>query len=146
MLEQDTPSGFRTLNGRHGDIKPENILQFPGNGLGVLKLADFSETRFFTDSHSRVTNEIGTTRDYCAPEYESNMAMSTSWGVWALGCIYLEFLIWFYSGQEEVDDFTKERLSPDPRQHPYFNTATFYRIRVDIREINHAVKQVSCLL
>lgn len=74
------------------------------------------------------------------------MAISTSWDVWAFGYIYLEFLTWFCSGWEEVDDFTEESLSPDSQWYPYFNTATFYRIRVDIREINPAVKQVSCLL
>ncbi len=39
--------------------------------------------------------------------------MDTSCDVWSLGCIYLEFLAWFFGGWQYVDRFLDSRLARD---------------------------------
>ncbi|KAI0882889.1 uncharacterized protein GGS22DRAFT_195613 [Annulohypoxylon maeteangense] len=107
--------------GRHGDMKPENILWFKGltdndNGQfenDVLKISDFGLTRW----HGSISNEktdirkLAISRSYRAPEYDLLWRpVSQLWDIWSLACLYLEFLTWYLCGWNEgVDEFSKDR-------------------------------------
>jgi serine/threonine protein kinase len=116
-------SGDRLLYlfGRHGDLKPENILWFPDaastGGYGVLKITDFGATRFNTvnlwDTHK--TGRIPNSATYRSPEIDLNGHVTTACDVWALGCVYLQFIAWYLGGNKLVDSFGKQRLAKDPR-------------------------------
>lgn len=92
---------------RHGDLKPENILCFDSNGtVGmkdqtscVLVIADVGISRTHDRStafRTRTKLAKANTVVYAAPETElfPDNPTSRRADVWALGCLYLEFLIW----------------------------------------------------
>jgi len=126
--------------GRHGDIKPQNILLFRNandpHDRGTLKLADFGLSEFRShDSKSRVhPSQIGNTYDYRAPESDvRGAAISRSYDIWTLGCVYLEFICWALGGFNLHKKFTKARLRPDNRLRPEqlgsdWNVATFFEL------------------
>ncbi|SCV57495.1 uncharacterized protein FFB14_15171 [Fusarium fujikuroi] len=101
--------------GRHGDIKPENILWFrngPNTDIGVLEIADFGLTRFHNKrSRSNISPVgMGNSPTYRAPEFDMpDGLLSRSYDIWALGCVYLEFLTWYFMGWEGVMEFSALR-------------------------------------
>ncbi|KAF2627582.1 kinase-like protein [Macroventuria anomochaeta] len=107
------------LFGRHGDIKPNNILFFPDSGStvgGVLKITDFGITRFSTDDRrlSFHDNErVPYTPTYQSPECLLKKNISTLCDIWALGCVYLEFVLWFLRGYDHVEMFAHNRKEDD---------------------------------
>lgn len=118
--QMEDPSQEITLFGRHGDIKPENILWFPAcqspmdASNGILKIADFGLTKFSketTRSRSQ-SHVIQCTKSYMAPEcrsgHKSGM-LGPLTDIWSLGCVYLEFLAWFVGGGKSVEDFRRKR-------------------------------------
>jgi len=98
--------------GRHGDIKPENILWFsdgPSSGLGILEIADFGLTRFHhKQSRSNISPVgMGNSPTYRAPEFDMPAGLlSRSYDIWALGCLYLEFITWYFLGWNGVTQFS----------------------------------------
>jgi serine/threonine protein kinase len=103
------------LFGRHGDIKPSNILVFMNQastgGYGNLKITDFGITRFSTDDRrsviegGRITNSAA----YRSPECDLPKGnVSTACDVWALGCIYLMLITWFSRGKHSINLFLSE--------------------------------------
>jgi serine/threonine protein kinase len=134
----DTEDSYSTsthqTHGRHGDLKPENILWFksyhdkdPNLLMGVLKISDFGLTRFHgTMSKSHINAErVAVTGTYRAPEYDIYKAVSQSYDIWTLGCVILEFVIWYLLGWEEVDRFsenrTREHVSEFAKEDVFFN-------------------------
>lgn len=101
--------------GRHGDIKPANILWFQSEpnewGHGVLKITDFGLTAFHREQTTRVFKEgvAGVTLTYMAPEYDLNKHVHRSYDIWSLGCVYLEFATWAIMGGQAVLEFGKSR-------------------------------------
>ncbi len=118
--------------GRHGDVKPENILWFPSesgtgtNDPGVLVLSDFGIARFHhTETMHRIYHRnLAASLTYRAPECDLKTDISPSWDIWTLGCVYLEFLTWYLQGWDTVDKFSKQRkkhdLEPDVPEDKYF--------------------------
>ncbi|KAK1959983.1 kinase-like protein [Colletotrichum sublineola] len=102
--------------GRHGDIKPENILWFQDyrNSRNFLVISDFGLTRFnTTNSRSKVPQHAiaGYSGTYRPPELDLGKHVSPSYDIWSLGCVFLEFVSWFLLGATRTqDDFTNERL------------------------------------
>lgn len=102
--------------GRHGDIKPENILWFkesterPGEG-GVLQIADFGLGRFHgRESRSQVDPEtVLTSPTYEPPECKLRRPVSRAYDLWSLGCVYLEFITWLLKGSKQIEDFADFR-------------------------------------
>jgi serine/threonine protein kinase len=105
--------------GRHGDIKPQNILCFDSPGEDGaddcrdvpryrLVLADFTFMRF----HSPLSCEHSTesamryTHTYRPPETCSDHGniFSQKHDVWTLGCVYLEFITWHLLGHDAIDE------------------------------------------
>lgn len=104
--------------GRHGDMKPENILWFKGCvdneqlKNDVLKISDFGLTRWHGNASNDKTDihKLAISRSYRAPEYDLWKPVSQSWDIWSLACLYLEFITWYLCGWNEgVDEFSKER-------------------------------------
>jgi serine/threonine protein kinase len=108
--------------GRHGDLKPDNILWFKSERIdtlpsGVLKLSDFGLAMFNvrqTEAWSPIRHH---TRTYCAPE--TYRAPRLGWcheptqafDVWSLGCVFLEFLTWLLSGWDGLEAFGRNRYA-----------------------------------
>lgn len=102
--------------GRHGDIKPENILwcrNFDGLRDHLL-ISDFGLTRFSTaDARSHVPRDQvqGLSATYRPPDLDLHEETSQRYDLWSLGCVLLEFASWFLLGfHETIDTFTNERL------------------------------------
>jgi serine/threonine protein kinase len=104
--------------GRHGDIKPENVLWFAEDKcsthphpMGVLKIADFGLGRFHgRDSRSEVNPEtVVSSPTYEPPECKLRLSVSRAYDIWSLGCIYLEFITWILRGSPAIDDFADFR-------------------------------------
>lgn len=130
--------------GRHGDIKPQNVLWFQnpkdGNDRGTLKITDFGLTEFKA-SHSTFSKPDGTkaavSPSYRPPEYDLNKANGRSHDIWALGCVYLDFIAWLLGGWDLVDEFAQSRVSKDPNWCD-LETDTYFQI-VENHGIREAV-------
>jgi serine/threonine protein kinase len=113
----------KTLYGRHGDIKPENILWFrrikgSGDVMGVLQIADFGLGSFHgRDSRSKVDpNNVVSSPTYEPPECQLHKPISRAYDIWSLGCLYLEFITWLLMGAAKIDRFSNEHfftITPD---------------------------------
>lgn len=104
--------------GRHGDIKPENILWFEldNEPHGLLVLADFGLTKFHRErsrSFTKNTN-VGYTYTYAPPEIDiKGEFMSRSSDIWSFGCVLLEMVCWLLGGWELSEAFADARLTED---------------------------------
>lgn len=106
--------------GRHGDMKPENILWFlceHGPDQGVLVIADFG----LTDLHRRITRSgiparaVTGSPTYEPPELRISATISREYDIWSLGCTFLEFLTWFVCGRDVLDRFAEARTMTTER-------------------------------
>ncbi|KAI0127542.1 kinase-like domain-containing protein [Xylariales sp. AK1849] len=121
-----------SLHGRHGDVKPENILWFKDylrTDMGLLKISDFGGSRFNrTRSRSHVdVKNIPISLTYRAPEYDVMREVAQSYDIWSLGCVFLQFVTWYVQGWQGVDEFSKRRVGDDNSDIPedvFFNFVT----------------------
>ncbi|RSL50902.1 hypothetical protein CEP53_008632 [Fusarium sp. AF-6] len=94
--------------GRHGDIKPENILWFKEAeaSRGHLVVADFTLMRFHSMDTVNYTeaNQVDFSQTYCPPEVErpSQTIANQKYDIWTLGCVYLEFITWYLIGYDAI--------------------------------------------
>lgn len=94
--------------GRHGDIKPQNILWFKDHSTPTavdrLVLSDFTLMRFHNKGSRTVTTvgHIGFTNTYRAPEVAltSHQCIDQRYDVWSIGCVFLEFISWYLAGYD----------------------------------------------
>ncbi|KAH7398888.1 kinase-like domain-containing protein [Phaeosphaeria sp. MPI-PUGE-AT-0046c] len=104
-----------TLKGRHGDIKPHNILWYPEqNGLGVLRLSDFGTAHFSSANRKSCyqRDKMPSSWTYRSPEsILPDGEVSGQCDVWALGCVFLEFVCWYAGGCELLKQFEDDRAS-----------------------------------
>lgn len=131
-------SGVRRLhnysdaeNGRHGDLRPENILLFLGdasNPRGTLRITDVGLARFHTEITSRRlagTVTTGGSIMYAPPEaLREGTKRSRKYDLWSLGCIFLEFTIWALGGVDKVEQFQRARTTDRTKHAEYFFTNT----------------------
>jgi hypothetical protein len=112
----------RMLCGRHGDIKPANVLWFPDgqessdpNKIGgTLKLADFGLVEFHSEAScsNRPKSQLAGSPDYRPPECDmTDGKISRSFDIWSLGCVYLEFILWLMDGWYGVRQFNIDRAT-----------------------------------
>ena len=111
------PLNIKIYRGFHGDVKPENLVLFSSqrdsNDLGTLKLIDFgtAELKSPTD-HPTLAEFMPNTPSYRAPECEvRDCPVSSSYDIWSLGCVYLNFIAWLVGGWTLLDDFARKRKS-----------------------------------
>jgi serine/threonine protein kinase len=120
--------------GRHGDIKPENLLWFPkdpenDDDRGMLKIADFGLGRFHgLDSRSKVPPKtVAGTITYEPPELKLGTPVSRAYDIWSLGCLFLEFVTWLLMGAQAVHDFADARAEPFPSA-PKMSDDSFFAV------------------
>ncbi|KAL9105840.1 MAG: hypothetical protein Q9227_009048 [Pyrenula ochraceoflavens] len=120
----------KSLYGRHGDIKPANVLWFDGNDGGTLKLTDFGLAEF-TTRHSQSympKSRVANTPTYRPPECDlENGVIGPSYDIWTLGCLYLEFITWLLGGWYLLEKFRLDRTSFD-RMRPGTLGDAFFEI------------------
>ncbi|KAK0763518.1 hypothetical protein N5P37_002895 [Trichoderma harzianum] len=106
--EEDIADMDAANRGRHGDIKPENILFFlePKSDRGLLVVSDFTLMRFHSDDtiNKTVANMVGFSTAYCPPEVQhgSDIFVDQKYDIWTLGCVYLEFITWYLLGYDAI--------------------------------------------
>lgn len=126
----------KRIHGRHGDIKPQNILWFRDDpnryNRGVLKITDFDVAAFHTALTTEVSAEkVQNTRTYAAPEIDASGAhdkprVSRKFDVWSLGCVYVEFITWIILGNEKLETFADKRMAPGVQKT--VSEDTFYTV------------------
>ncbi|KAK7990399.1 hypothetical protein PG990_014679 [Apiospora arundinis] len=111
-----------TQGGRHGDLKPDNILCFIApDGRETLQIADMGLTSFHNNHDTiqrreelqRTNTPHGHHRYAPPPEPKTfqNQPRSRGYDIWSMGCILIELLIWLTSGYEAVVAYREE--TPD---------------------------------
>jgi len=122
--------------GRHGDIKPENILWFADldncGESGMFQIADFGVARFNSrESRSRVDpRTIVSTPTYEPPEIALELKITRAYDIWSLACVFLEHITWTLGGSKMLKDFSSARLFEE--RDGYF-CDKFYKILGDKR-------------
>ena len=113
------PPAAKKVWGRHGDIKPQNILWYresrDSSSLGTLKLADFGQAELNSQwSRSKHRGNIAYSLTYRAPEFDIPPNIThASYDIWSLGCVYLECVAWMIGGYNTVFEFAESRRSYD---------------------------------
>ncbi|KAF5543899.1 CMGC kinase [Fusarium mexicanum] len=106
-----------TMFGRHGDIKPANILWFRSRKeqRGVFVISDFG----IADAQREETRSIIPAADlpvtprYRAPECDIlDGRISRAYDVWSLGCVLLEMTCWILGANELREHFKEILMSP----------------------------------
>lgn len=125
----DIPDKQIQLYGRHGDIKSTNILWFrEGRTLepspttstttdqGVLKITDFGLAEFQQSASMiyKSPSKVAVSAAYRSPECDvrddgPGSGVGSSHDIWALGCLYLEFITWLLGGWDLLQKFQKIR-------------------------------------
>ncbi|KAF9634155.1 CMGC/CDK protein kinase [Lasiodiplodia theobromae] len=103
--------------GRHGDIKPENIIWFENipdlkyGKRGVLQITDFGLGRFHgRDSKTEhPPHHVVGSPTYEPPECRLQQPVSRKYDIWSLGCLYIEFITWLLKGSQYIDTFSDRR-------------------------------------
>jgi serine/threonine protein kinase len=156
-----TPFTKSRSKGRHGDIKPKNILYFADGkgGPGRLVIADFTLMRFHSDATTSFTyaNQVDLSTTYRPPEVDKRKGarVSQKYDIWTLGCVYLEFITWHLLGcdavyrrsfraadQKEFESFSTVRLSDDEKRHGMEEDKFFNSTRLG-QAVKPSVKRVS---
>ncbi|KAJ4246834.1 hypothetical protein NW762_013386 [Fusarium torreyae] len=136
-------SGSRN-KGRHGDIKPKNILFFrhEDDSPGRLVVADFTLMRFHSSidtDYTRIRN-VGYSRTYRPPEMDGSggTQVSQKYDIWTLGCVFLEFITWHLLGSDAVrpskEGCGRGFVAPDGQVREDFGTS---RQRDDNAVVRH---------
>lgn len=141
--------------GRHGDIKPGNILWFSRHGSDdhLFVVSDLGLARYHTyrtkslDNRSRVEGYTGL---YRAPEMDLNGSkISPKYDIWSLGCVFLEFCIWYLRGSQGLAKFSYDReqddephpSAPNLKEDKYFNLAEGKKkavVKAVVLKVRHA--------
>nr|RBQ88039.1 hypothetical protein FVER53263_20810 [Fusarium verticillioides] len=141
---------------RHGDLKPDNILQFiddKSSWLGTLKIADLGLAKqhaFATTQRQDPTKQKYTTSHYEAPEVittmNSRVPRSRRYDIWSMGCIIFEYTIWLLYGYEEgLKSFYNEENDMDAHRETLYFTADLSTRQAQVsdaarRWINHILE------
>ncbi|KAF3051862.1 hypothetical protein E8E11_010331 [Didymella keratinophila] len=136
------------FSGRHGDIKPANILWFPHGSHGILKITDFGIARFTgQDQESqRGRDHPPNSVTYRSPECDDPEGqLSSMCDVWALGCVYLVFVTWFTGGYDYVEQFARERSSIDEGWFGFTTDSFFTVINGEARVKDSVVSMIEKL-
>jgi len=124
----------------HGDIKAINILVFsrpdtpppassqassqaawPRHVDWTLKISDFGMAGFHNPGREG-TGKTTWTPAYVPPEWETRPESidKLACDIWALGCVFLQFVGWYLGGFKMVEDFEKARVAEDGKKAFYY--------------------------
>lgn len=145
-----TDSVHISLVGRHGDIKPTNILWFRREGPhGILKITDFGLADFTTQNRTRRRENgfVPNSPTYRSPECDlPDGEISSQCDVWALGCVYLVFICWYLGGWKDVMRFQERRTMADEYWWGLPTDSFFTIVRKEGRAPEAKVKPVVSLV
>lgn len=100
--------------GRHGDIKPENILWFKSaeDPKGIMVIGDLGISAIHREvsRSNQPGKDIPHTPDYRPPECDlEGGIISRAFDIWTLGCLFLEMVCWTLGGKKLVAEFENDR-------------------------------------
>jgi serine/threonine protein kinase len=126
---------------RHGDLKPENVLNFQNDktGLGTLKIADMGLAKRHvvatSDRSYRTSTRFGTAL-YEAPETTTELqGRSRLYDIWSMGCIAFEFIIWNLYGNEELENFYNQINGDSQYGGQYFEIPAVIPRRAELHPV-----------
>jgi serine/threonine protein kinase len=104
--------------GRHGDLKPENLLLYDSSedSRGIILVADLGLSTLNTIVSRTQTNS----RTRCTPLYKppechiKGAKIRRSYDLWTLGCLLLEWVCWALEGEEARLEFMNSLFSTFP--------------------------------
>lgn len=109
---------------RHGDLKPQNILIFPGKSrVGTWKVADLGLAKFhYETTGHRIgpTTMIGSgTISYEPPETFTafDSPRSRLYDIWSMGCIMLELVLCLLYGRKAYATLMEKTRNPAAQGH-----------------------------
>lgn len=129
-LNRDNHESAKRQFGRHGDIKPENILWFRDTHQGVLRISDFglAELNSRLSRSNQHGSQVPNSPTYRPPECDlRRRIIRQSYDIWSLGCLFLEFITWSLGGKDLLLEFARKRSSPDPYMSG-IDSDTFFQI------------------
>ncbi|SPO05436.1 uncharacterized protein DNG_08123 [Cephalotrichum gorgonifer] len=102
--------------GRHGDIKPDNILWFKStsHAQGLFVVSDLGLSALNSDkSKSNIPGQnVPPVPGYRPPECDIEQAkVSRLFDVWTMGCLYLEMITWYLGGEDLRLEFENRRTT-----------------------------------
>lgn len=123
--------------GRHGDLKPQNILLLEyldldtSEDIGTLQIADFGLSRFHGKDSRSLVSPLGMVGSdtYMPPELILERPVSRAYDIWSLACVFLEFISWMLEGPEGFSDFVLKRSIQAPLDR--ITDDTFYTAFLD---------------
>ena len=157
-IGSNEPRNRKTLFGRHGDIKPQNILWYPSASdtesstpsFGILRLSDFGTAHFSDKEGVSVRNKITMpySMSYQSPECRLPQGfISLQCDVWALGCVFLEFVCWYFGGHEHLQAFQRARERESGTGSPcFFRISCEEKLGKHFAEPNPPVTKVSACI
>lgn len=80
-----------------------------------MVISDFGLSRFHTKhsvSKDPYDSLLGLSPTYRAPECDLRLNINQKYDIWALGCVFLEFLSWFVL-DETIEDFVDARIKDE---------------------------------
>lgn len=143
-----------SMFGRHGDIKPENMLLYKRkndpNDKGIIQLSDFGLARFHSEnsrSAIRPSKLQGCSPTYRPPEVDFKEGkVSRAYDIWSLACVLLEFITWQLGGWDLLDQHVQRRKQKDLFGHisdQFFEIVTLAdskqlgaRVKLEVVEVN----------
>lgn len=137
-------------NGRHGDIRSQNILLFFDGPeteppwRGNLCIADVGLSRFhekITDKRQDPTTTKGVFLEYAPPEIRPSRdgrrkPRSRKYDIWSLGCLFHDLIAWVLFGVRGVERFHNERQSDGSLSSQFYT----WEMSRDTYKINPKVK------
>ncbi|KAK8081322.1 kinase-like domain-containing protein [Apiospora saccharicola] len=116
--------------GRHGDIRPDNILWFrkTTDTFGILVLSDMGLSTFNRDnskSNQPVKNENRIPVYHPPESVLKDGRINRTFDVWSLGCLFLEIVAWALGGNDYREEFATERTTVS---HFGYEEKVFYEI------------------
>lgn len=138
--DKNVPEDQR-LYGRHGDLKPDNILWYKSRGFGKLVIADMglSKTHRHTSRTYNPRNQVIAAPKYRPPELDYDEGLlGRTFDIWTLGCVFFEFLHWLHGGYKELQDVENDMMVPSIRgsdsleyyEWVYVEDVNYYTVRV----------------
>lgn len=144
------PEGVRRY-GRHGDIRPDNILWFKSTSdpFGILVLSDMGLSTFNREnSKSNQPNGV----QFQIPGYHPPESVleggkiNRTFDIWTLGCLFLEVIVWTLGGANLRAQFEEERRTLTDQgyyRNVFYEIANISSRGVHGAQVKHEVFEVS---
>lgn len=114
----------------HANLKPDNILWFEQIPEFIERDEKSSQCygRLFISDFGRVHIDFPEDRfvsgTYGAPEFEKREKLTQSYDIWTLGCVILDFVVWYLGGVRDIYKFSEDRVNEPTNGH--FQTDDFF--------------------